>query len=398
MQPVPFIDLKMQYLQIKNDVRKAIDDVLESQQFILGSAVENFERKLAAYVGIKHAIGVASGSDALLLSLMALDIGPGDEVITSPYTFFSTAGAISRLGAKPVFVDIDPTSYNIDTDRIEDAITRQTRAIIPIHLFGLVSDMKPIIDIAQARGLKIVEDAAQALSADYPTDGGWKKAGTLGDMGCYSFFPTKNLGAYGDGGMVVTDDDFLAEKIRTLRVHGAKPKYHHAMIGCNSRLDALQAAVLSAKLPYLDNWSRLRRRNAEVYDALFETQCLIKRGYVQLPNPVYTGAQNTLDHIYNQYVIRTKNRDELRGYLRERGILTEIYYPIPLHLQPCYHSLNYQTGDFPEAEKAAQETLALPIYPELAGEQQAFVVDQIATFFGTESTAFFDEFLFEYRS
>ncbi len=363
---IPLLDLKAQYSQIKDQINAAIRDVLESQYFILGPTVSDFEKNIVAYTQSKYAIGVASGSDALLLSLMAIDLRPGDEVITTPYTFFSTASCISRLGAKPVFVDIDPKTYNIDPNLIEAKITLRTKAIIPVDLYGQAADMDPIMACAKKHQLTVIEDAAQALSATYKG----KKCSTLGDLGAISFFPSKNLGGYGDGGMVITDNEELAEKIKILRVHGAKPKYYHDYIGCASRLDALQAAVLNVKLKYLDQWSQGRQKNAKEYDALFSSKD------VQTPF-----IDEHCQHVYNQYVIRVSKRDPLRDFLKEKEISTEIYYPRPLHLQKCFADLGYKEGDFPESEKAAQETLALPIYPELSQQNQRMIVDTISQFY-----------------
>ena len=362
---VPLLDLKAQYATIKDEIKAAIDEVLESQYFILGPKVQQFEEEIAGYCNVQHAVGVASGSDALLLALMAIDVGLGDEVITTPYTFFATAGSISRLGAKPVFVDIDPKTYNINPELIPEKITDKTKAIIPVHLYGQCADMDPILEIGKKHNLCIIEDAAQAIGAEYKG----RRAGSMGDMGCLSFFPSKNLGGYGDGGMVITNNAELAEKIRVLRAHGAKPKYYHSLIGVNSRLDALQAAVLSVKLKYLDGWSRARHQNAETYNYLLKGTDVITP-YVEPYNY----------HIYNQYIIRVSKRDELHQFLNERKIGTAIYYPVSLHLQGCYADLGYKEGDFPESEKAAKETVALPIYSELTKEQQTAVVNAIKEF------------------
>ncbi|MBT4136649.1 MAG: DegT/DnrJ/EryC1/StrS family aminotransferase [Candidatus Latescibacteria bacterium] len=379
---IPLLDLKAQFAGIQSDIRKAVDEVLESQYFILGPTVESFEKTVADYVGASHAIGVGSGTDALQLSLLALDIGPGDEVITTPYSFFATAGVISRVGATPIFVDIDPVTYNINPAKIEAKITSKTRAIIPVHLYGQAADMAAIMHIAKKHGLKVIEDAAQALGASYPATSNWQKAGTLGDLGCYSFFPSKNLGAYGDGGLIVTNDEALAEKLRVLRVQGAKPKYHHSMVGCNSRLDAIQAAILNVKIKHLNTWSQMRSDNAQTYLHMLGEKCLIKRELVIPPRRVYQNSTAfSGDHVFNQFVIRLSQRDALKEFLKERGIATEVYYPVPLHLQACYEDLGYHIGDMPEAEHAASTTLALPIYPELTREQQQYVVDQIAIFF-----------------
>ena len=378
---VPLLDLKAQYATIKDEIKAAIDDVLESQYFILGQKVQQFEEEIAEYCNVQHAVGVASGSDALLLALMAIDVGYGDEVITTPYTFFATAGSISRLGAKPVFVDIDANTYNINPELIPEKITDKTKAIIPVHLYGQCADMSPILEIGKKYNLCIIEDAAQAIGAEYKG----RKAGSMGNMGCLSFFPSKNLGGYGDGGMVITNNADIADKIRVLRAHGAKPKYYHSLIGLNSRLDALQAAVLSVKLKYLDAWSEARRQNAENYNHLFSDTDVITP-YVE-PYEYPEGAKRSFPegakrsfHIYNQYIIRVSKRDELQAFLKERNIGTAIYYPVSLHLQECYADLGYREGDFPESEKAAQETLALPIYSELTKEQQATVVNAIKDF------------------
>ncbi len=373
---VPLLDLQAQYKDIEQQVLQAIREVYEHKLFVLGPEVKRLEQEIAAYSNADYAVGVASGSDAILLSLMALDIGPGDEVITTPYTFFATAGSISRLGATPVFVDIDEQSYNISPSAIEAKITSKTKAIMPVHLYGQCADMDAILDIAARHKLPVIEDAAQAIGAEYGKAAANKKAGSMGDFGCFSFFPSKNLGCMGDGGMIVTNDADLAQKTSILRVHGSKPKYYHRVIGLNSRLDTLQAAVLSVKLKYLGGWSEKRRKNAEAYNKLFKAKGLL--GLITLPFTEYNNK-----HIYNQYVIRTPKRDQLREFLQEKGIGTEIYYPIPLHLQECYHQLGYSEGDFPHAEKAAQETLALPIYPELTQKQQQSVVSSIGEFFNS---------------
>lgn len=351
---VPLLDLTAQYAAIRDEVRRAMDEVCDSQQFILGPQVERLERAVAGYCQCAHGIGVSSGTDALLVALMALDINAGDEVITTPYTFFATAGAIARLGARPVFVDIEPDTYNINAALIERAITPRTKAIVPVHLFGQCAEMDAILKF----GLPVIEDAAQAIGAEYKG----RRASSMGLMGCLSFFPTKNLGGFGDAGMVVTNDAGLAERVRVLRVHGMQPKYYHRLIGGNFRLDALQAAVLNVKLKYLDEWTRRRQANAAFYNA-------------RLRGPVAVHP-----HIYNQYVIRSKQRDRLRAHLTAAGIGTEIYYPVPLHLQECFAYLGYRQGDFPEAEAAARETLALPVYPELTREQLEYVVEAVRGF------------------
>ena len=368
---VPLLDLKAQYATIRDEIRAAVDAVLESQQCILGPAVAECEAKLAPYCGCAHAITVSSGSDALLVSLMAEKIGPGDEVITTPYTFFATGGAIARTGAKPVFVDIDPHTYNIDPAAIEKRITKRTKAIMPVHLYGQCADMDPILAIAQRHDLPVIEDAAQAIGAEYKG----RRAGSMGRYGCFSFFPSKNLGAAGDGGMVTTNDAAVAEKLRILRVHGSKPKYYHALIGGNFRFDALQAAIISVKLAYLDRWTAGRQANAARYRRLFVAAGLVGDGMVRLPYEVPEGR-----HIYNQFVIRVPRRNELQAFLKEQKIGNEVYYPVPLHVQTCFASLGYRQGDFPESEKAADETLALPIYPELSDEQAEHVVASIGRF------------------
>lgn len=373
---VPFFDLSPQFQLVGDEVKSALDEVFKSQQFILGQKVEQLEQTIAPYCQSQYAIGVASGSDALLLSLMALGIGPGDEVLIPPFTFFATAGAVSRVGATPVFVDIDPITYNIDPSQIEKKITPRTKAIIPVHLFGQCCDMDPLLKIAREREVYIIEDAAQALGAEYKPDASrGRPAGAMGELGCFSFYPTKNLGAFGDAGMVVTSNSQLAEKIRLLRTHGSKPKYYHKWIGINSRLDTLQAAILLVKFKYLERWTLERQKRAKRYSLLFDDLLPSVPGF-RLPTIQY---QNR--HIFNQYVIRAPERDRLRKFLSEEGIGTDIYYPVPLHLQECYSFLNYRRGDFPVSERAAEETLALPIYPELTEEQQAHVVDRIKAFY-----------------
>lgn len=369
MMKVPLLDLRAQYATIRGEIREAIDRVCESQQFILGPEVQALEEAVAASCGVRFAIGVSSGTDALLAAMMALEIGPGDEVITTPYSFFATAGVIARVGARPVFVDIDPQTFNLDSLALAARVTSRTKAIMPVHLFGRCAEMDPILAVAEQHGLAVIEDAAQAIGAR-TLEG--QQAGSIGLMGCFSFFPSKNLGAFGDGGMIVTNDEPLAEKLRILRVHGGKPQYHYQIIGGNFRLDALQAAVLRVKLPYLTAWTESRRNNAQRYRLLFAELTL--RAPVSLP-------EDTPGHIYNQFVVRCPDRDRLRGFLRERGVETEVYYPISLHLQQCFQSLGYEKGAFPHAETAAAEALALPIYPELTAEQQRYVVEQIAVFY-----------------
>ena len=357
---VPLLDLKAQYGAIKADVDAAIAEVFESQHFILGPKVEQCEKAIASYSACSHAIGVSSGSDALLACLMAENIGPGDEVITTPYTFFATVGAISRLGAIAVFVDIDPASYNIDASQIASKVTDKTRAIIPVHLYGQMADMDAVMHVANDRDLVVIEDAAQAIGAEYKG----RRAGSIGHYGCLSFFPSKNLGAAGDAGMVVTNDAQRADKLRCLRAHGAKPKYHHRIVGGNFRLDAIQAAVISAKLPHLDDWTAARQRNAKRYDRLFAETGL----------PIVLPTVVTNRHIFNQYVIRTSGRNELQAFLQKKGVGTEVYYPVPMHLQDCFAYLGYEAGAFPHSERAAEESLALPIYPELTDAQARYVV------------------------
>jgi dTDP-4-amino-4,6-dideoxygalactose transaminase len=366
---VPFLDLKAQYQTIQSEIEDVVLAVLRSQQFILGTKVEECEGALAAYCNCSDAVGVSSGTDALLACLMAEGIGPGDEVITTTYTFFATGGAISRLGATPVFVDICPTSYNLDVSEIEARLTSRTKAIIPVHLFGQCADMDPILDIAQRRGLTVIEDAAQAIGADYKG----RRAGSLGQYGCLSFFPSKNLGCAGDGGMIVTQDAGRAERLRILRSHGSKPKYHHKCVGGNFRLDALQAAIVTTKLGHLDDWTSARQRNAERYHRLFQAAGLSDPAVLQLP-AVTPGCR----HVYNQFVIRTARRDDLMASLKEHGVGTEVYYPVPMHLQKCFAYLGYRPGSFPASEAAARQTLALPIYPELPDDQAQYVVDCVA--------------------
>jgi dTDP-4-amino-4,6-dideoxygalactose transaminase len=388
---VPLLDLKAQYQTIRPEVERAVLAVLESQHFILGPFVESCEEAIARYCTVSHAVGVSSGSDALLVCLMAEGVGPGDEIITTPYTFFATVGAISRLGATPVFVDIDPVTYNMDPAQIASRISPRTKAIIPVHLYGQSADMRPILDLARAHGIVVIEDAAQAIGAE--ADG--RRCGTMGEYGCFSFFPSKNLGAGGDAGMVVTNDQARAQKLAILRAHGSRPKYYHHVVGGNFRLDALQAAIVSAKLPHLDGWSEARRRNAERYDQLFANSGLTvcdSRAWAadrrpnesRMPDVVLPSVV-TGRHVFNQYVIRVPARDELRAALQARGVGTEIYYPVPMHLQQCFAPLGYRAGDFPESEGAALQTLALPIYPELTDEQACYVVDGVREFYGHAS-------------
>lgn len=381
---VPLLDLKPQYLSLKKELDEAVLHIAESQYFILGPEVQKMEEEFCSYLKCKHAIGVSSGTDALLLALMAIDINPGDEVIVPTYSFFASAGVVSRLNAVPVLTDIDPVTYNLDPADVERKITPKTKAIIPVHLYGQSVDMQPVMKIAKLNNLKVIEDGAQAIGAEYK-DG--KCAGTIGDIGCFSFFPSKNLGCYGDGGLVVTDDDELAHSLRIKRVHGGEPKYYHKVIGGNFRLDALQAAVLRVKLPHLNSWSEKRRENAERYNSFFIEAGLAEEtgktnfddsNKVLLPKAIYKDINELKNyHIYNQYIIRVKKRDVLRDFLLKNDIGCEIYYPVPFHQQECFADLKYKDGDFPIAETAGATTLALPIYPELNTEQQQYVVDKI---------------------
>jgi dTDP-4-amino-4,6-dideoxygalactose transaminase len=367
---VPLLDLRAQYATIRSEIREAIDRVCDAQQFIMGEEVTGLEREVAAFCEARFAVGVSSGTDALLIALMALGIGPGDEVITPTYSFFATAGTVVRLGARPVFVDIERSSFNLDPAQLAAAVTPRTKAIIPVHLFGRCSDMEAVGTVAARHGIPVVEDAAQAIGA---RDEQRRSAGTIGAIGCLSFFPSKNLGAFGDAGMVLTNDPALAERLHVLRTHGSQPKYYHKVVGGNFRLDAIQAAVLRVKLPYLSGWTKARRENAERYRAFFRELGLV--GRITLP-------EDTPGHIYNQFVIRSAGRDELQRHLREVGIGTEVYYPVPLHLQECFGGLGYHEGSLPEAEAAAKDSLALPIYPELPEEAQREVVRQIAVSIG----------------
>jgi dTDP-4-amino-4,6-dideoxygalactose transaminase len=374
---IPFFDLAVQFKSIENEIKSALDEVFQNQQFIMGPKVQALEEAIAHYCRTRYAIGVASGSDALLLSLMACGVGTGDEVLLPPFTFFATAGSVSRLGATPVFADIDGETYNMDPSKIEEKITARTKAILPVHLFGQCADMDPLLEIAKEKKLFVIEDAAQALGAEYKPNAGLegRRAGQIGDLGCFSFYPTKNLGAFGDAGMVVTDHPFLAEKVRLLRVHGSQPKYFHKAIGINSRLDTIQAAILLVKLKYLEKWTAERQRKAERYQQQFQDLLSSVKGF-KLPTVQYQSR-----HIFHQYVIRVPERDRLRQFLAEEGIGTDIYYPVPLHLQECYSFLKYRRGDLPVSEKASEEVLALPIYPELTEDQQTVVVDRIKAFY-----------------
>jgi dTDP-4-amino-4,6-dideoxygalactose transaminase len=371
---VPLLDLTAQYGTIRWEIRKAIDRVCEAQNFILGPEVSACEDEIASFCGASFAVGLSSGTDALLAALMALEIGPGDEVITTPFSFFATAGVIARLGARPVFADIESDSFNLDAREVRTKISRRTKAIMPVHLFGQCADIEAVTEIAGHHGLAVIEDAAQAIGA---RDQHGRCAGTIGDIGCFSFFPSKNLGAFGDAGMAVTNDAKLAERLRVLRVHGANPKYYHKEIGGNFRLDAIQAAVVRVKLKYLSLWSEARRQNAARYRELLAHAGLLR--YITAP-------ADSSGHIYNQFVVRCAERNRLQKFLRQQGIETEVYYPVPLHLQECFAGLGYRQNQFPRAEGAVQEVLALPIYPELTEQQQCYVVDKMCEFYWRQSS------------
>ena len=384
---VPLLDLRAQYAPLKAEIESALHEVCDSQRFVLGPRVVELEARVAEYSAAKLGIGVSSGTDALLIALMALDIGPGDEVITTPYTFFATAGTVARLGARPVFCDILEDTFNLDTAAVQAFVDTQcersgsalvnrrtggrVKAIIPVHLYGQMADIDPLMRIAREYRLHVIEDAAQAIGAELP-DG--RRAGSIGDIGCLSFFPTKNLGAFGDAGMCVTNDPALAERLKILRVHGGEPKYYHSLIGGNFRLDEIQAAVLVVKLRYLDGWTRARQANAAHYTRLIESAGI---GADVTPPHALPGYR----HIFNQYVLRAARRDELRAHLSERGIGTEIYYPVSLHEQRCFAYLGYRPEDLPQSHQASKETLALPVYPELSEAQREYVVEQIAAFY-----------------
>ncbi len=362
---IPLVDLTAQYHSIKDEIDAAVHSTLESGHFILGPAVLKFEQSIASYLGVEHAIGLASGTDALVIALRALNIGRGDEVLIPAYTFFATAGAVMSVGAKPVFVDVDPQSYQIDVDMIKARITPATKAIIPVHLYGHPAEMGPILEIARAHNLKVIEDNAQAFGAEYQG----RKTGSFGDIACLSFFPTKNLGAFGDAGGVVTNDAALADRMRMLRTHGWKKKYFSEELGYNSRLDALQAAILQAKFPHLDEWNDKRRELADIY-----TERLAPLG-VGVPVERPWGK-----HVYHLYIIRTSRRDELQAFLKNEGVAAEVYYPLPPHLATPCREFGYREGDFPHAEKASRETLALPLFPELTQEQQEKVIEAVGKF------------------
>lgn len=384
---VPLLDLKPQYQSLKKELDEAVIKVAESQHFILGPEVSGMEQEFCNYLGCKHAFGVSSGTDALLLALMAIDIKPGDEVIVPTYSFFATAGVVSRLFAKPVLVENDPVTFNMSPKDFEKKITSKTKAVIPVHLYGQSADMEKIVRIAKAHGLIVIEDAAQAIGTQYK-DG--RFVGTIGDIGCFSFFPSKNLGCFGDGGLVTTNNDDLAKTLVIKRVHGGEPKYYHKVIGGNFRIDAIQSAVLRVKLPYLDKWSGKRRQNAERYTQLFINAGLAEetgktvfdsKNKVLLPKAVYKSSEVKNYHIYNQYIVRVEQRDLVRDFLTKNEIGTEIYYPVPFHLQECFADLGHKKGDFPVSEFSADYSIALPIFPELSDEQIAFVVDTFKKYF-----------------
>jgi len=368
---VPLLDLVAQYRAIKDDVLPAVQAVIESQQFVMGPSIPRLETAIAGLGHAKHGIACASGTDALLLPLKALDLKPGDEVITTPFTFFATAGTIHNAGGTPVFVDIEPGTFNIDPAAVEAAITPRTRAVMPVHLYGQMAAMERLLPLAGARGLRVIEDAAQAIGARRRIDGGWRMAGERGWVTGYSFFPSKNLGAWGDGGMMVTSDDALAERLRKLRLHGGAKQYHHDEVGTNSRLDSLQAAVLLAKLPHLASWSSRRRHHAAYYD----------KGLSDVPGVRVPAVDPANEHIYHQYTIRVERRDELQAHLKAKGIGSAVYYPVPLHLQNCFAHLGYQPGRLPQAERACREVLSLPVFPELTRQQLDYVIETIRGFY-----------------
>jgi dTDP-4-amino-4,6-dideoxygalactose transaminase len=378
MKQIPLLDLKLQYATLRDEIDRAVADVVASQGFVLGPVVQRFEEDVAAFVGCDHAIGCASGTDALILALAALDIGPGDEVLTSPFSFFASASCAYKVGARPRFADIDAETFNLDPQSVADSVTAKTRALLPVHLFGQCAAMDSLLEIAAGHDIPVVEDAAQALSATYrsrSTDTEIR-AGAIGRLGCYSFFPSKNLGGFGDGGMIVTADDELAARLRLLRVHGGNQTYEHRIVGWNSRLDALQAAVLAVKLPHLDRWSAARVANADRYDRWLDECGLVSAGRVRTPR-----RDDSAAHIFNQYTLRVERRDELREHLSSREIGHSVYYPVPLHLQECFRELGYRPGSLPRAEQAAHEVISLPIFPELTDLQQQRVVDALAEFY-----------------
>jgi len=386
---IPFLDLKAQYKSIKEEIDRKVMEIISSQSFILGSEVELLEKEVSSYCGTKYAVGVSSGSDALLASLMALGVSDGQKVITTPFTFFSTAGTITRLGARPVFCDIDRESFNISPQKLaevlEERIVRQgdskVKGLIPVHLFGQCAEMGPLMELAEKYNLFVIEDAAQAIGSEYPTPEGIKRACTIGDLNILSFFPSKNLSCFGDGGMILTDEEKLAKNLKMLRVHGSRDKYYYETVGGNFRLDALQAGILRIKLRHLDGWLEGRKEKASYYDKRFEESGLVEKGWIFPPKALYKNKGLKNYHTYHQYVIRAKKRDDLQKFLKEKGIPTAIYYPLPLHLQKCFAYLGYKEGDFPEAEKACKEVLAVPIYPELTTQHQDFIVSSISRFY-----------------
>ena len=375
---VPLLDLKAQFAPLREEILRAMQAVVDAQSFILGPTVQQFETAVARYTGAKHAVGCASGTDALILALAAHEIGPGDEVLTTPFSFFATASCAYKVGARPAFADIDPETFNIDPLEVGRRIGPKTRALLPVHLFGQCAELDPLLEIAGRKGLTVVEDAAQALGAKYEsaTENRRFHAGAMGSVGCYSFFPSKNLGGFGDGGMLVTSDDAIAERLRVLRVHGGRQMYHHRWVGWNSRLDALQAAVLAVKLPHLDGWSNGRAANASRYDRVLRESGLVESGALRLP-----ARSASARHIFNQYTLRVERRDALKAHLDASGIGNSIYYPVALHRQECFAELGYREGEFPHAERACREVISLPVYPELTTEQQDRVVDVLVAFY-----------------
>ena len=386
---VPILDLRAQYTAIKDELEPKVMEVFASGSFVLGSEVDGLEKELAAYLGCRFAVGVSSGSDALIISLMALGIGEGDAVITTPFTFFATAGAISRLKARPVFCDIEETSFNLSAGRFAEILDAnqkkghplKIKAVIPVHLYGQCADMNSILEFSRGHGVSVIEDAAQAIGAEYPASDGVKKACAMGDLGTLSFYPTKNLGGAGDGGMVLANDQALAEKLRALRTHGERTRYYYDYIGGNFRLDALQATVLRVKFRHLENWQRKRREIASLYDRKFRHSGLEEKGLIATPKALYKDTGITHFHTYHQYVIRARKRDQLMAFLKEKEVGSSVFYPLPLHVQKCFENLGYHKGDFPASEKAAEEVLALPIYAELSPEQVDWVVGTILDFY-----------------
>lgn len=382
---VPLLDLKLQYQSIKKEIDDAVLKTIETQNFILGQEVEKLENSIANYVGVKHAIGISSGTDALLIALMAMDVKPNDEIIVPTFSFFATAGVVSRLNAIPVFVDVDEETFTINPIEIEKKITKKTKGIIPVHLFGQSSNMDEILTIAKKYNLFVIEDAAQAIGTEYKNG---KKIGSIGDIGCFSFFPSKNLGCFGDGGIVTTNNSDIAKKLKILRVHGSEPKYYHKMIGGNFRLDAIQAAVLNVKLPYLNNWTKKRNENANLYQSIFLNSGFAFEGKksesnkpITLPKAIYKKNENPYFHIYNQYNLRVEKRNELKDYLTKNEIGSEIYYPVPFHKQECFKDLNSSFDNFPISDALASDSLAIPIFPELKKEQIEFVANTIIKFY-----------------